>query len=111
MGARKGYDMLKKLVYILSIYPEKLAQFNKLCDRCYYLTSDTGITVSMEMYDGNIVRLVITGTRCQMTVCYNALTWELLRKPRGAKPWFTAGPVQASGEYDALFPVDRELNR
>ena len=68
---------------------EKMMQLEKVQDICIHLTSDDGILVYAEMYDGNIVRFLIRGTRCGMTITYNTITGELVRKPKGKKPWYT----------------------
>lgn len=67
----------------------KRKQLEKVADICCHLTSDAGISIVAEMYSNNIVRFLITGTRCGMTITYNTLTWEIVRKPRGEKPWYT----------------------
>lgn len=54
-----------------------------------HLTSDDGVLVEMELYDGNICRFLIKGTRSSVTITYNMLTWDLARKPINAKPWYT----------------------
>lgn len=66
----------------------KKTQLEKVAEISCHLTSDAGISIECEMYDNNIVRFLITGTRCGMTITYNTKTWEIVRKPRGAKPWY-----------------------
>lgn len=68
---------------------KKMEQLTKLKDRCVYLTSSDGICITAELYEGNIARFVIEGTRSSMTVTVNTVKNEIVRKPRGAEPWYT----------------------
>lgn len=67
----------------------KMEQFLTLQDICFTMTSDDFIEVKCELYDNNVVRYLIYGTRCNMTLTYNALTQKTVRKSRKARPWHT----------------------
>lgn len=68
---------------------KKIEQLRKLKERCVYLTSSDGIHITAELYEGNIARFIIEGTRSNMTVTVNTITNQIIRKPRGAEPWYT----------------------
>lgn len=82
--------------------PKKWEQLDKVQGITISCTSDDHIHVQLEMYDNNIVRFLITGTRCNMVICGNALTHEIIRKPRNARPWDMA-------EYDTWVYRIKEL--
>ena len=77
----------KRVAICLAKHENKMRQFMKLKDICVALTSDAGITITSELYNNHICRFVIEGTRCNMVICYDTITWELKRKPRNEKPW------------------------
>ena len=68
--------------------PKKKSQFQKVVDFSQNLTSQDTLAVTAELYDNNIVRYLIEGTRSSMTLTVNALTNEVKRKPRNAIPWY-----------------------
>lgn len=70
-------------------HDRKREQLARVVDITVTHTSDAGLDVVFEMYQGDVCRFVITGTRCGMVITYHALTNELCRKPRGARPWYT----------------------
>lgn len=70
-------------------HEDKHKQLEKMQEICIHLTSDDGICIKAELYKNNVCRFLIQGTRCNMTITYNTLTWDLTRKPRGEKPWHT----------------------
>lgn len=72
---------------MLVLYPQKYNQLDKIQTMCFHYTSDDIIKIGCELYEGNIIRYVIKGTRCNMTLAYNVKTLELARKPRGKAPW------------------------
>lgn len=74
---------------VVNLHDKKRKQLEKVAEISCHLTSDAGIAVKTELYNNNICRFLITGTRCGMTITYNMLTWEIVRKPRGAAPWYT----------------------
>ena len=67
---------------------KKKSQFQKVVDFSQNLTSQDTLDVIVELYDDNIVRYLIEGTRSSMTLTVNALTNEVKRKPRNVRPWF-----------------------
>jgi hypothetical protein len=69
--------------------PKKYEQLQTVNDICHTLTSDAGIDVTAEIYSGNIVRYLINGTRCSMTLTFNAITYEIVRKKRNERPIYT----------------------
>lgn len=69
--------------------PQKEEQIRKVQDICFHLTSDDGISVDIEMYPRGIVRYLISGTRCSMTLTVREPEHEVIRKPNGLKPWMT----------------------
>lgn len=79
----------KNIARILTGNTEKIRQLEKIEDISCHLTSDDGIDITCELYDNNIVRYLIKGTRCGMTITANALTNEIMRKPNGIKPYRT----------------------
>ncbi len=81
-------QIARNIAVILKHNPKKVDQLKKVGDICCHLTSDDGISVDWEYYGGGLVRYLITGTRCGMTVTANAITNEIQRKPRGARPVF-----------------------
>lgn len=68
---------------------KKYEQLLTVNDICHTLTSDGGIDVTAEIYSGNIVRYLIRGTRCSMTLTFNAITFEIVRKKRNEQPIYT----------------------
>ena len=68
---------------------KKIEQLEMVKEISSHLTSDDGIRIICELYTGNIARYLITGTRCSMTVTANTITGEIIRKPRGTKPWYS----------------------
>lgn len=78
----------------------KRQQLEKVAEISCHLTSDAGISIDAELYDNNICRFLIRGTRCGMTITFNTLTWEIVRKPRGAKPWYKTW--EAANAWDIL---------
>ena len=68
---------------------KKYEQLLTVNDICHTLTSDGGIDVNAEIYSGNIVRYLIKGTRCSMTLTFNTITYEIVRKKRNERPIYT----------------------
>ena len=79
----------KNIARILAGNTEKIKQLEKVEDISFHLTSDDGVDITCELYDNNIVRYLIKGTRCGMTITANTLTNEIMRKPRCIKPYRT----------------------
>lgn len=79
----------KNIANILRSNPIKLNQMKTVQDICYHLTSDDGIWITAELYNNNIVRYLIQGTRSGMTITAHTLTNSITRKPIGVKPWAT----------------------
>lgn len=76
----------------LAIYdkPEKVKQLIKVQSITIEMTSDDHIDVTCEMYDNNVVRYLIKGTRSNTTVTINTLTNEITRKPHKVNPLYTS---------------------
>ena len=83
--------------------PEKEEQLEKVQDICFHLTSDDGISVETEIYADGIVRYLITGTRCNMTITAKEPEHKVIRKPRGISPAFISWDhMHVSDIQDAL---------
>ena len=78
------------LANIIARNEKKFQQLETVQDITINCTSDDGIEIKLEMYDNHVVRYLIEGTRAKMTITYNTETKEVIRKPRGAKPWHTS---------------------
>lgn len=70
--------------------PQKREQLEKVQSICVSLTSDDACSVRWELFDNNITRIIVDGTRSQFRVCFNSITGELVRKPYKATPFHTA---------------------
>ena len=92
---------------IINRHEDKRKQLETIQSICIHLTSDDGITIEAELYDNNICRFLIKGTRCSMTITYDTLTWELCRKPKNTKPWHSTWI--ATNTYK-IFDRAEELN-
>lgn len=88
------------IAHVCAKHEKKRRQLEKVADISCYLTSDAGIYITAELYSNNICRFLINGTRSSMTITYNALTWEIVRKPRGEKPWYTM--TETANAWDIL---------
>lgn len=85
------YIILLHIARLISKHPKKTEQFLKMWNITSWLTSDSGIWITFELYPDHTARAIITGTRSGMTITYNTWTDELTRKKRGAKPLYTTG--------------------
>ena len=63
----------------------KIQQLQKVQSICMTITSDDGIDVDVELYS-SYTRYIITGTRCQMVICYDYNNKTFVRKKRNEKP-------------------------
>lgn len=81
---------VKHIAWIIHDKPEKMRQLETVQDISIHLTSDDSISIKCELYAGNIVRYLITGTRSQMTITADTITRQIIRKPRNIKPAFEA---------------------
>ncbi len=97
MRTERAENLIARLCKVHEIKKEQLERLKDITLNC---TSDAGIDIDLELYDNSICRFIVNGTRSKMTITYNALTWELTRKPRNAKPWETAH-IHANA-YDIL---------
>jgi len=79
----------RNIAITLAHNPEKIAQLERVQDISWHLTGGDGIQIEAELYAGGIIRYLITGTRSGMTVTAKEPEHEIIRKPRGAKPWMT----------------------
>ena len=82
-------EHFKPLSWALSHFDGKIAALDKVQDMCLRFTSDDAVDVTVEMFNNNVIRYLIKGTRCNMTLCFNSLTFALCRKPRGEVAWFS----------------------
>lgn len=80
-------QVIKNLAVICKSNPAKADQLRKVGAITMHLTSDDHINVKVELYRNHIVRYLIEGTRCNMTCTLCMDTMEIVRKPRGEKPW------------------------
>ena len=97
----------KHIARIMSYNPSKARQVEKVASISSHLTSASSARVTCELYDGNIMRFVIVGTRSSATITANTITNEIVRKPRGAKPWYE---IDVDVEiYHDIMPVYREM--
>lgn len=87
---RRTEQIENLIAQVIKRHDSKRKQLEKMQSICTHLTSDDGISIDAELYSGNICRFLITGTRCNMTITYNTITWELTRKPRNASPFHKA---------------------
>ena len=85
---------------VIKRHDKKRIQLEIVRDICVHLTSDDGIWITAELYNNNICRFLIKGTRSNMTITYNTKTWELTRKPRNEKPFYTTW--LSSSVYDII---------
>ena len=69
---------------------KKIEQLVKVQEITMVCTSDDHLNITCEMYDNNIVRYLLNGTRSGMVVTANTATKEIIRKPNGIKPWQVA---------------------
>lgn len=82
-------EHFKPLSWALSHFNDKIMQLDKIQDISFHMTSDDVVNVTVELFNNNVIRYLITGTRCNMTLCFNSLSFALCRKPRGEVAWFT----------------------
>lgn len=79
---------IKPLKRLLELYPQKMEQFQKAYDRTFALTSSDSCDVTVEVYNNNIARYIVEGTRSKFSICFNPISMQLSRKPYKEKPWF-----------------------
>lgn len=77
-------QIARNIAVILKHNPHKIDQLKKVREISEHLTSDDGISIDIEYYGGGLVRYLITGTRCGMTVTAKEPEHKIVRKPRGA---------------------------
>jgi len=81
-----------ELISLLYNNPKLFETFKKLLDRTCYLTSDFGITVTVEDYKdynfhlGGYRRLIIEGCRAVQHITSEYGSDRIIRKPRNSKP-------------------------
>lgn len=83
-------QIIRNIAVILKHNPQKVAQLEKVGDITVHLTSDDSVWCEVELYDNNIVRYLITGTRSSCTITADLKTMRVIRKPRNIKPWANA---------------------
>ena len=81
-------QILRHIARICLIHPKKMSQLETVQSISCNCTSDDAITIESELYNDNICRILITGTRSRMTMTFNTLTMEIKRKKRGEIPWY-----------------------
>lgn len=98
----KNSNIENLIAQVVKRNEKKRQQLEKVAEISCHLTSDAGINIEAELYNNNICRFLISGTRCGMTITYNTLTWEIVRKPRGEKPWY-----KTSEQSNAWFILEK----
>ena len=83
-------QIIKNIARIIRNKENKIEQLDKVQSISIHCTSDDHIRIKCELYHGNIVRYLIEGTRSGMTITADALTNEIVRKPRNEKAWYEA---------------------
>lgn len=83
-------QILRNIALILKHNPQKVAQLEKVGDITVHMTSDDHVNIDIELYDNNIVRYLIEGTRSGCTMTVDMKTMKVIRKPRNLRPWVTA---------------------
>lgn len=83
-------QVIKNIARILRNNAKKVEQLDKVQSISVHCTSDDHIRIKCEMYYNNIVRYLIEGTMSGMTITANALTNQIVRKPRNEKAWYEA---------------------
>lgn len=101
-------QIARNIAVLLVHNPDKIRQLEEVRDISSHLTSDDGVQIDAEIYGGGVVRYLIHGTRCSMTLTANTLTNELTRKPRGAEPVFTAWLTMNTSD---VFKVLEDIQR
>lgn len=76
-----------EIATILSYHIEKLEKLLTLQDITRNYTSDDGIEVKCELYNG-YTRYLLEGCRCNMILCFDVNSKELKRKKRNDIPEF-----------------------
>ena len=95
-------QIIKNIANIIKGNEKKIEQLDKVQSICVHCTSDDHIRIRCELYYNNIVRYLIEGTRCNMTITANTLTKEIVRKPRNEKAWYVAETDCWAGDILAL---------
>lgn len=83
-------QVARNIAVILKHNPRKVEQLKRVREICEHLTSDDGISIEIEYYGGGVVRYLISGTRCGMTITAKEPDHEIIRKPRGARAVFVS---------------------
>lgn len=84
-----------ELINLLYNNPKLFETFKKLLDRTCYLTSDFGLTITVEDYKdynfhlGGYRRLIIEGCRTVQHITSEYGSDRIIRKPRNSKPFKT----------------------
>ena len=81
-------QIIKNIATIIYDKPEKINQLKKVGDICLALTSDYGVSVTVEVYK-DYERYLINGTRCNMTITAKSYTHEMTRKHKNDKPIYS----------------------
>lgn len=89
MSRADARQVARNIAVFLKHNPEKIAQLEKVQAITIWLTSDDWCEITCEMYEDGIERYLIRGTRSTMTITVKEPEHLLVRKPRGARPWYT----------------------
>ena len=84
-------QILRNIAHVCLTHPEKMTQLETVRSITFDCTSDDEVQIVSELYNNNICRVRITGTRSRMTATYNTLSMELCRKKWGEIPWCAYG--------------------
>ena len=102
-------QVIKNIARIIRNNDKKIEQLQKVQGISINCTSDDHIRIKCELYQNNIARYLIEGTRSGMTITANTLTNELTRKHRNEKAWYEA-EIECWAE-DILKLVERRNER
>lgn len=82
-------QIVKNIANAIKNNPNKIEQLEKVKDITLHYTSDSNCRIVIEMYNNNIVRYIVNGTKAQTIITYNTTTKQLVRKPYKQNPWYT----------------------
>lgn len=82
-------QIVKNIANAIKNNPNKIEQLEKVKDITLHYTSDNNCRIVIEMYNNNIVRYIVNGTKSQTIVTYNTATKQIVRKPYKEIPWYT----------------------
>lgn len=81
---RTCYTNKEYFAYVLSHSEQKLKVFDNTAARNDGFGAGS-LGLAVDVMENRIIRFVVTGTRCKMTVCWDLDKHEVIRQPRGLK--------------------------